>query len=274
MRDGWNDQEIADLIIASRRANGDDLKLRIDYYRRTIEKARSNIRKEEARDTLNELALDTDGTVGFLAPADRRKMILDNLNIAFGIEIKRIIKHQSVPEPAYQLETSLGSIALPSVAYLLDQSKFRAKAASVTGRVLPQFETSQWNRLAELLLDCCEADQDRSAKTGDRQMASWITTYLAEKNVEDKGRGPARSEAPFADGGKICLFSTDLQRWIAATYGEHLTARHMAEMMRILGAKSVVINIYSGNERTTRSMWQVPLVVLKGWQDGDGASGR
>ena len=37
----WRDQEIANLLIAHRRERGEDLKLREDYYRRTILKARS-----------------------------------------------------------------------------------------------------------------------------------------------------------------------------------------------------------------------------------------
>jgi putative DNA primase/helicase len=40
-RAGWDDQEIADLVIANRRAHGDDLKLRPDYYRRTLARARA-----------------------------------------------------------------------------------------------------------------------------------------------------------------------------------------------------------------------------------------
>jgi hypothetical protein len=37
----WSDQEVADLLIAHRRKHDADLKLRQDYYRRTIEKARA-----------------------------------------------------------------------------------------------------------------------------------------------------------------------------------------------------------------------------------------
>lgn len=38
-RRGWTDQEIVDLLIANRRRQGDDLKLRDDYYSTTIERA-------------------------------------------------------------------------------------------------------------------------------------------------------------------------------------------------------------------------------------------
>lgn len=37
---GWTDQEIVNLLIESRRKHGDDLKLRYDYYQRTIAKVR------------------------------------------------------------------------------------------------------------------------------------------------------------------------------------------------------------------------------------------
>jgi len=41
--DGWEDQEITDLLIAARRMHRDELKLRRDYYRRTIARARSGL---------------------------------------------------------------------------------------------------------------------------------------------------------------------------------------------------------------------------------------
>jgi hypothetical protein len=42
VRDGWIDQQVTDLLIASRRRHGNDLKLRIDYYRRTLQRARAS----------------------------------------------------------------------------------------------------------------------------------------------------------------------------------------------------------------------------------------
>ena len=54
----WTDQEIVDLLIASRRKHGDDLKLRLDYFERTLAKVReSNPAPEEvAPDELTESA--------------------------------------------------------------------------------------------------------------------------------------------------------------------------------------------------------------------------
>ena len=53
-RVGWTDQEIANLLIAHRREHGDDLKLhRLDYYQRTIAKAREGI--DNGRDEVDAL---------------------------------------------------------------------------------------------------------------------------------------------------------------------------------------------------------------------------
>jgi hypothetical protein len=46
----WSDQEIIDLLIAHRRKHGADLKLRPDYYRRTLEKARASAAQAALRD--------------------------------------------------------------------------------------------------------------------------------------------------------------------------------------------------------------------------------
>jgi hypothetical protein len=42
VRDGWTDQEVVDLLIASRTRHGNDPKLRLDYYRRTLQRARTS----------------------------------------------------------------------------------------------------------------------------------------------------------------------------------------------------------------------------------------
>jgi hypothetical protein len=42
VRDGWSDQQVVDLLIASRRRHGNDPKLRLDYYRRTLQRARTS----------------------------------------------------------------------------------------------------------------------------------------------------------------------------------------------------------------------------------------
>ena len=54
---GWTDQEIADLIVASRKTNGDDLKLREDYFRRTIARAREPVTEAGAQRALEDLLL-------------------------------------------------------------------------------------------------------------------------------------------------------------------------------------------------------------------------
>ena len=72
---GWSDQEIANLLIFSRRSNGDDLKLREDYYIRTISKARGPVEQAEAQERLEE--------GGSLA----------DLSILLGVEIIDLVKH-------------------------------------------------------------------------------------------------------------------------------------------------------------------------------------
>lgn len=56
----WTDQEIVNLMVAHRRKYGHDLKLRVDYYRRTIDNARANAAEywaeKEADQVLEELS--------------------------------------------------------------------------------------------------------------------------------------------------------------------------------------------------------------------------
>jgi hypothetical protein len=51
VRDGWTDQEVVDLLIASRMRHGNDPKLRLDYYGRTIQRARTSAAGPTPRST-------------------------------------------------------------------------------------------------------------------------------------------------------------------------------------------------------------------------------
>lgn len=55
VRASWPDQEIADLIIANRRHQNQDLKLRIDYYTQTIGKARDNHEQTQSEGASDDL---------------------------------------------------------------------------------------------------------------------------------------------------------------------------------------------------------------------------
>jgi hypothetical protein len=262
VRASWNDQEIANLLIAARRKYGDDLKLRIDYYRRTIEKARSNVKEVESRDIINELSLDTEKTKDILTPEERRVKILENLSVVFKVNIDKLTKYPIDPEPTYRFQTKQGNIMLPSVSYLIDQHKFREKVATVTGRMLPLFKGSQWSSIAQLLLDSCEIDDGSHNATDEAVMTTWIITYLSEKKVFDDPDKAANSKAPYLKDGKLYIFSTDFQKWVQLSQGERLSTHDMTLKMRIIGAKNTTVTINYHDKHTSRSIWQIPRDII------------
>ncbi len=52
---GWTDQDIVNLLIQSRRTHGDDLKLRRDYYERTLAKAHASSQREQNQEAARRL---------------------------------------------------------------------------------------------------------------------------------------------------------------------------------------------------------------------------
>ncbi len=262
VRAGWNDQEIANLLIASRRKYGDDLKLRIDYYRRTIEKARSNVKEVESRDVINELSMDTENTKSILTPEERRVKILENLSVVFKVDISKLTKYPIDPEPTYRFQTKQGNIMLPSVAYLIDQHKFREKVATVTGRMLPLFKGSQWASIAQLLLDSCETDDGAHNATDEAIMSTWIVTYISEKKIQDDPNKAANMGLPYTKDGKLYFFSSSFLKWIQLSQGERLSTRDLTLKMRIIGAKSDKANIIYHDKPTSRSVWEIPKDIL------------
>lgn len=100
---GWSDQEITDLIILHRRMNGADLKLRQDYYRRTIAKARGESAAAELEDDGLHVSSAEAGT--------RRGELLSIVRAKTGIPVQRILRYGQ-ESPQYCLVLDDGDTVL------------------------------------------------------------------------------------------------------------------------------------------------------------------
>ena len=175
---GWRDQEIANLLIFSRRSNGDDLKLREDYYTRTIAKARGPVEQAEAQERLEE--------GGSLA----------DLSILIGVEIIDLVKHLGDP-PEYWMETREGSITLGTINNIVDQGRFRNAVAATTGRVMVRCKEAAWARRAEAILSCCREVELGEASHPGSEMGHWVETYLDSQTVLNDQGIAAEQGLPF-----------------------------------------------------------------------------
>jgi hypothetical protein len=258
----WTDQEIVDLLIASRRKHGDDLKLRNDYYARTIKRARTVIERSRAQEMIDDFAVDVAGEEAAAIMTDeKREALLTNLSALFGVKINRIVKYLSEP-PQFRLETTDGNIMLGDVGNLIEQSRFRNKVASASGRYINRFKPDRWDSIAQALLDVCTPEGIGDDATMEGTAKVWINGYLDEKppvdfDPEDSAE-IIKSHMPFRRDGRICIFGSDLRKWLRVSQMENVSTKEMGTVLRTFNATPDKINLTEGGARTSKSIWVLP----------------
>jgi hypothetical protein len=266
---GWTDQETVNLLIASRRKHRDDLKLRPDYYARTLSRCKTVLDKQNAEREIEEF--ESIGEMETVATSseieNKRQSYLDTLSKLLGFQIVRIIKYVSDPS-TYHLETPERVHDLGEVQNLIEQKNFRKKVADATGKYIPRFKADRWDGIAQALLDVCEEKEIGEDSTTEGQMIHWITMYLAEKmpyseeDVDDLDE-IIRQGLPFKKKGKTFIIGPDLRQWIRINQMEKVSMKEMGTMLRSVQAEPDKVSI-STNEgvRSTRSVWYIPNTII------------
>lgn len=257
---GWSDQEMVDLLIASRRKHGDDLKLRADYYARTIATARDDRSREIAVEDLAGLTEDLERAtvVGNLSGAHHtRRRLVDEISTMLGFDVDRFVKYNSDP-PRYRMETPTGNVMLGNAMSILQQTQMRAAIASATNFVIPIYKMPKWHTVAQAVFSACE-EEDTGLETTDAGLAyAWLTEYLQDRTVLNDREQAVEQQWPFVDEtGHLFVFGAPLRRWLWMSRTEHVTPQRMGEVLRSFGASPDTISVVIREKRSTRNVWRV-----------------
>jgi len=256
---GWTDQEIADLLVASRRKHGDDLKLRPDYYARTISRARDDRAREHSSEEIAVAAehVEHAEVVGDANGVERaRKELVGHVATVLGVEVVRLVRFTQDP-PRYRLETTGGAITLGEAGAILSQSKMREKIAGATGIVVARFKAPKWDAIAQAMFKACE-DEDTGIESTDEGTAfSWVTEYLQDRPVLASLDEAAETQQPFERAGQVYVFGPSLRKWLHFSRGERVSGARMGEVLRSYGCEPETVNVTVRSKRSTRSVWRV-----------------
>ena len=245
---GWSKQEIANLLIASRRTHGDDLKLREDYYARTIGKAGGYLK---ANGNVEELLAGPDD------PETLRGKALKTLSALFGIGITRIVKYKCDP-PEYRLELSNSYIHLGGVNNITSQRLFLDKIADVAGILLTAAARQAWENRVNLILKAC-VEEDLSEATEPGIVDEWLKAYIKDRRALDNMQEALRTEHPYVKDNTISICLPNFKRWLLLQHGEKLGRHTITRMLRAFGCISKTVNFEDVNgKRTTKQVWQLP----------------
>ena len=242
---GWSDQEIVDFLVFSRRSNGDDLKLREDYYARTIAKARGPIEQVQAQERLED---------GGRSLADL-STLLSNTVGGGRIDILDLVKHLGDP-PEYWMKTSVGSITLGAVNNILDQGRFLAAVAGSTNLVLTPCKKAAWAFRAQAILLCCRDVELGEASHLGTEMAHWVETYLDSQIIlDDKNIAAEQSLAFRREDGAVLFALNGFKQYLRFNIGEQLSSHKLGQRLRLCGVEPTVVWVVVNGRETSRHCW-------------------
>lgn len=256
----WSDQEIVNLLIASRRANHCDLKLsRHDYYRNTILVARKNHRYDQANEELSTVEINKDNPEEPAHPGGPN--VIDVLESLLLFRLKKVIKYLA-SEPIYYLETDQGNIAIGEVGNLITQTAFRKKVAALTGIYIPLKSPAKWSKIAQLLLDLCVPETLGEDSTEIGQIDEWVDDYLDQwkptnANMDKDLSDAIRMRLPFYKNEYVYLFQASFKEWILKVRGDlSVLTRNLGPSLKLCGWEpSPIMVVYQGR-RSSRAAWR------------------
>lgn len=264
---GWSDQEIVDLLIAHRRRHGSDLKLRVDYYARTIARARDESAVEQGveemvatREKLEELkALGAEDTP---EGHHMRRTALEHVSDKVRGEVIRVVKHPGEPFSSWKLSFPAGTVLVPSTEKLQSQTFMRALLLEV-GISLPFLKRDPWAQTVSMIVTAAEDEDLGREATAAGRATTWLCAYLENRVLVDGDADLSEAfetGAPFMRNGQAWVFAVEFHKFVRVTQGEgRLQPRDINQMLRAAGSDVRNQHYTPGSKRrTTKEVWLVP----------------
>lgn len=258
---GMSEQDIVDLLITHRRQSGSAKpKLRLDYYRRTLNKARDREGPSGNARSINISAATADeepepegGDEPRLAAVAATKQ----LGALLGVDIVRVVQITG-DQDAWRFELPNGKTASVNSSVALIKPDSLISAMLSRGYSIPDFTRKQWAPVRHLISAAricvyggAEADYQQNCR-------NLLDKYLAEVGVcasAEHAFGDRRTVyLPFATGenGRIAIDSTNFRSWLQRSEGE---SSKVSQWLADIQARPQVFEIPN---RAPQERWVLP----------------
>lgn len=256
----WTDQEVVDLLIARRRKAGQDLKLREDYYARTLSRARKSY--QARTDAANDEAVDPENP-------DSRAEAFSALKFYTGLDVVRILA-TGTRAPEYSVILADGRKA--ELGVMKDAQKWETwwsvafEMRCAQGKKPKDAEWRQALTRAQTLVEEIEAEQ-ASLVTG---IVDLLQSFLGK--VPNADRWPmdslvnvVRKRMPYRMGEQIFFALQPFQTHVGQMVREKYTRSKLINLLLEAGAvREEVYLDASASTRIHRTYWRVPAALIEG----------
>lgn len=257
VRAGWSDQEIANLLIAHRRTQGADLKLREDYYQRTISKARAGQHREA-------------GFQGDLAPGDEegRQAVIAGLCEELDMPLTDVEFMEGIEPLARFHFGDLGVVEMP-IADVLSAQVFKRRVYAVCYRPprvpVGKGAVASWDRICTALGAVARHVRIGEDATRRGETVALLAAYLDRWPAPEVPPKTAVEDdvGPFVREGRLYLRLDHLRRQARHVQDMRVDASTLAQRLKALGAESVMVHCQLPDKAVKRLFWALPLAALE-----------
>jgi len=254
---GWPQKDVVNLLIAHRRDEGLEPKLRQDYYAATLRRAGVESEDAEANERIMERV-----TLGKPAEGYSRSTkgdIMHDVSVRLGItnEIVRIVRMVGDPS-TYRLElTDKTVVTLGPIRNLSRADLFRDAMLDAAADSVPMFKASAWQPIAQVIRAAAEDEHLGADSTVIGLVEEWMRGYTADGIAQDVAEGVSVGW-PFMHDGSLHIRVSDLRGWLRVM-GDPIGRGKLAGMLRTYEGVSTRIDFVSlaTGKRTSTMAWKV-----------------
>lgn len=267
---GWSDQEIANLLLASRRKHGDDPKLRQDYYQRTIARAKADTASAIAiSDLVAATPTGPRGTAEETTGSPQyRQEALGRISDALQVPVAAWRQHGRENAVFHLVLAGGEDIRIGSASDVLNGRVFRHRLYERTGKVVRPMKSAEWGGICEALANIVDVVDDASTSDAGRVL-EWLDEYLDQRSIyrDDNWSAALINRDPFirpADG-MFYLHAGALQSYLMNNLQMRFSHDGLLDVLRTLGF--VRRKVTSRVDGQVRSKWYWAVAPGEAGQD-------
>lgn len=251
----WSGQEVVNLLISQRRTHKADLKLRKDYYERTLSQALGGKQEEVRAQVVNDLK------AGKATPETVTDDPAENLAVLsqlFGVTITKFVKYRG-EHNTYQIELNDKLYSIPDIDHIEIQAKFRRFILDHVNILIPTYKEDRWaERVRQLFRSVAEVDVVEATTKG--AYDHWIDLYVSDTGIESEElwQKAAFENRPYRYKGEVYIVAEGFRRFLTTVMNERITSQHLTVELTKLGYHYERKNITTPKgKRTKRSTWKI-----------------